>query len=128
MQDFFYWVKASIINIQYRRSRKKPLNLPITSFFGSNAIINTKAAKTSIHKISLLKISKSSITIGLIIAVIPRTDPILKIFEPIKLPREIPFSPLEIAIRDVASSGILVPIAIKDTEITASLIQFPEQN
>ena len=41
--------------------------------------------------ISMLKISKSSITIGLIIAVIPKTDPILKIFEPIKFPKEIPF-------------------------------------
>ena len=60
MQDFFYWVKASIINIEYRTSKKKPLNLPITSFFGSNAIINIKTAKTNIHIISRLKISVSS--------------------------------------------------------------------
>ena len=34
---------------------------------------------------------------------------------------EIPFSFLAIAITDVANSGILVPIAITVTEITASL-------
>ena len=46
----------------------------------------------------------------------------LKIFEPIKLPTEIPFSFFAIAISDAASSGILVPIATMETEITASLI------
>ena len=43
------------------------------------------------------------------------------IFDPIKFPIEIPFSFLAIAITDVANSGILVPMAITVTEITASL-------
>ena len=51
----------------------------------------------------------------------PKTEPILNIFDPIKFPIEIPFSFLAIAITDVANSGILVPIAITETEITASL-------
>ena len=59
---------------------------------------------------------------GLIIAVIPKTDPILNIFEPIKFPTESPFSFFTIAIMDAANSGILVPIATMETEITASLI------
>ena len=48
---------------------------------------------------------------SLIIAVIPSTEPILKIFDPIKLPTEIPFSFFAIATKEAASSGILVPIA-----------------
>ena len=60
--------------------------------------------------------------IFLIRDVIPNTDPILKIFEPIKFPTEIPFSFFAIATKDAANSGILVPIAIIVTEITASLI------
>ena len=59
---------------------------------------------------------------SLITAVIPNTDPILKIFDPIKFPTEIPLSFLVIATNEAASSGILVPIAIIVTEITASLI------
>ena len=58
---------------------------------------------------------------GFIIEVIPITDPILKILDPIKFPKEIPFSFFTIARRDVANSGILVPTAIIETEITASL-------
>ena len=53
------------------------------------AINSTKRAKTNIHIISLLNISESSTTIGLIIEVIPNTEPILKIFDPIKFPKEI---------------------------------------
>ena len=83
------------------------------------AINSTKRAKTNIHIISLLNISESSTTIGLIIEVIPNTEPILKIFDPIKFPKEIPFSFFAIARRDVANSGILVPIATIETEITA---------
>ena len=51
----------------------------------------------------------------------PKTEPILNILEPIKFPIEIPFSFFAMAITDVANSGILVPIAITVTEITASL-------
>ena len=78
-------------------------------------------AKINIQIISLFKIS-GSIKIGFIIAVIPRTDPILKIFEPIKLPTEIPSSFFAIATKDAASSGTLVPMATIVTDITASLI------
>ena len=51
---------------------------------------------------SLFKISES-IKIGFKIAVIPRTDPILKIFDPIRLPTEIPSSFFAIATRDAAN-------------------------
>ena len=84
MQDFFYWANTNIINIEYSSNKKNPSILSIIPFLGKNAINKTKTVNTSIHMISLLKISKSSITIGLIIAVIPKTEPILKIFEPIK--------------------------------------------
>ena len=116
-----YDVNANKINIEYRNNRKKPLIFPITFFFGKRAISNTSKAKTNIHIISLLKISVSSTTIGLIIEVIPNTEPILKIFDPIKFPKEIHFSFFTIARRDVANSGILVPTATIETEITASL-------
>ena len=59
---------------------------------------------------------------SLIIAVIPNTDPMLKIFEPIKFPTEMLFSFFDIATKEAASSGILVPIATRVTEMTASLI------
>ena len=81
-------------------------------FLGKIDKINIKDAKTNIQIISLSKILESVIKIGLIIVVSPKTEPILKILDPIKFPIEIPFSFLAIAITDVASSGILVPIAI----------------
>ena len=59
---------------------------------------------------------------SLIIAVIPNTDPMLKIFEPIKFPTEMLFSFFAIATKEAANSGILVPIATMETDITASLI------
>ena len=58
---------------------------------------------------------------GLIIDVIPNTAKILKIFDPIKLPTARFSSFLKAATNDVASSGILVPIATKLTEITLSV-------
>jgi hypothetical protein len=90
-------------------------------FLGKIDKINIIEAKTNIQIISLSKILESVIKIGLIIVVNPKTEPILKILDPIKFPIEIPFSFLAIAITDVASSGILVPIAITETDITASL-------
>ena len=57
----------------------------------------------------------------LIILVNPNTDAILNIFDPIKFPIEIAFSPFKAAITDAANSGTLVPIAITVTDITASL-------
>ena len=53
------------------------------------------------------------LSIGAIIAVIPMTPSISKIFDPIKLPIEIPFSLLSIATIEVDSSGIL-PIFYTD--------------
>ena len=41
--------------------------------------------------------------------------------DPIKFPNEMAFSFFAAAITDAANSGTLVPIAIKDTPITASL-------
>ena len=90
-------------------------------FLGINEITKTNNAKTNIQITSLSKILESVISIGLIIDVNPKTDPILNIFEPIKFPIEIPFSFLAMAITEVANSGILVPIAITVTDITASL-------
>jgi hypothetical protein len=57
----------------------------------------------------------------LIIEVTPNTDPILKILDPIKLPKEIDFSCLAAAMTEAASSGTLVPTAMTDIDITASL-------
>jgi len=62
----------------------------------------------------------SSRGIGLTIAVTPKTEPILKIFEPIKLPSDIDFSFFTAAIIEVAASGMLVPTAITLIEITRS--------
>ena len=59
--------------------------------------------------------------IVLIIEVTPKTDPILKILDPIRFPKEIAFSFLTAAITEAASSGTLVPIAIIVTPITASV-------
>ena len=67
-------------------------------FLGIKEITKTNNAKTNIQIMSLSKILESVISIGLIIDVSPKTDPILKIFEPIKFPIEIPFSFLAIAI------------------------------
>ena len=50
-------------------------------------------------------------------AVNPKTEAILKIFEPIKLPKEIAFSFFKAAIIEAASSGTLVPMAITVTDI-----------
>ena len=58
---------------------------------------------------------------GCIIAVIPRTEAILKILDPIRLPSDKAFSFFKAAITDVASSGTLVPIAIMVMDITRSL-------
>ena len=62
--------------------------------------------------------ASSTTEIGLIIEVIPNTDAILKILDPIRFPKEIAFSFLRAAITEAASSGTLVPIAITVTEIT----------
>lgn len=56
-----------------------------------------------------------------IMEVKPRTDPILKMFDPIKFPKEIAFSCFAAAITEAANSGTLVPMAIMVTPITASL-------
>src|SRR5690554_4388035 len=57
-------------------------------------------------------------------AVIPRTEEILKILEPIRFPREIAFSCFRAAITEAASSGTLVPTATIVTEITRSLTPY----
>ena len=51
--------------------------------------------------------------------VIPNTANTLKIFDPIKFPKEIPFSFLYKATREVANSGILVPI---DTTVIPTIL------
>ena len=79
------------------------------------------AAKPSIQTMSLDKIFASVTGIGFTSAVKPKTEPILKILDPIKFPKEIALSFLAAAITEAASSGTLVPKAIKDTPITASL-------
>ena len=61
-----------------------------------------------------------AIEIGLIIPVIPITAMILKIFDPIKLPIEIPDSFLYAATIEAVSSGADVPKATTVTPITAS--------
>ena len=55
--------------------------------------------------------------IGLIIAVKPKTEQILKILEPIKLPNEMAFSCLIAAMIDAANSGTEVPMAITVTDM-----------
>jgi len=57
----------------------------------------------------------------LIIDVIPNTDARLNIFDPIIFPSEMAFSCLIAAIIEAASSGMLVPTATNETDITASL-------
>ena len=76
-------------------------------------------ANPIIQKILVESISGVSefTVIGLIIAVSPKTDAILKIFEPIKLPNDMAFSFLSAAITEAANSGTLVPIAITVTDI-----------
>ena len=59
--------------------------------------------------------------IGLISAVIPITEAILKILEPIILPINNAFSCFNAATTEAANSGILVPTAIIDTAITRLL-------
>ena len=59
--------------------------------------------------------------IGLIIAVIPKTDARLKMLEPIKFPKDIALSFFKAAITEAANSGRLVPIAITVTEMAYSL-------
>lgn len=73
------------------------------------------AAKPNIQKISLVSIWGSVTAIGFTSDVNPKTEPILKIFEPIKFPSEIAFSCLAAAITEAANSGTLVPIAINET-------------
>ena len=79
------------------------------------------AEKANIQKISRDKIRASVIGMVVMMDVIPSTEPILKIFEPIRFPKEMAFSFLAAAMTDAANSGTLVPIAIMETEITASL-------
>lgn len=67
---------------------------------------------------SLLNISVDSTAIGFKMAVIPNTEAILNMFDPIKFPSEMAFSPLMIDMMDAASSGTLVPTAMIETEIT----------
>ena len=81
------------------------------NFLGRNAKGNNTNAKPHNQKISLVRIFSLITDIGLIIAVIPKTDAILNILEPIIFHKEIAFSLLSAAIIDVANSGTLVPIA-----------------
>ena len=53
----------------------------------------------------------SFISIGKIVADIPNTNKILKIFDPNTLPKAISFSPFLAATKEVTSSGKEVPIA-----------------
>jgi hypothetical protein len=55
------------------------------------------------------------------IAVIPSTEAMLKMLDPIRLPNDKAFSFFRAAITEAASSGTLVPMAITVTEITRSL-------
>lgn len=74
-----------------------------------------------IHKKSLLNKPESTGFIGIIDAVIPITARILKIFEPIKFPRDMAFSLLAIAMIEAESSGILVPIETTEILMILSL-------
>ena len=117
----FFYENARKTNKKYEISIINPLYFETLPLFGNNTRKKIRNAKINIQIKSLSTISDATF-IGFMIEVIPKTKPILKIFDPIKFPTEIPFSFFEIAIIDVANSGILVPIAITETEITASLI------
>ena len=80
-----------------------------------------KAENPSIQKISLFNMEGSVTGMVFTMAVSPKTEPMLKIFEPIRFPKEIAFSCFAAAITEAANSGTLVPIAINDIPITASL-------
>ncbi len=66
--------------------------------------------KPSIQNISTVSIFSLVTSIGCIIAVNPKTEAILKIFDPIKFPSEIAFSFLSAAMTEAANSGTLVPM------------------
>ena len=74
-----------------------------------------------ITSVNTKDILDSKTVIGCMIAVIPKTDAMLKIFEPIMLPINNAFSCFKAAITDAANSGTLVPIAIIVTAITRLL-------
>ena len=57
---------------------------------------------------------------GVIIAVIPKTPKMLKMFEPNKFPRDMAFSFLMTAITEAANSGTLVPTETIVIPITRS--------
>lgn len=69
--------------------------------FGNKAKIKVSVAKPIIQNISILKIDLDCNAIGLIIAVIPNTEAMLKILEPIKFPKEMAFSPLKAVLRNI---------------------------
>ena len=92
------------------------------SLVGTSTNGNNTAAKPIIQNKLVLRISGDSTAIGVTKLVTPKTEPILKILDPIKFPKEIAFSRFMAAITDAANSGMLVPTAITVTDITYSEI------
>ena len=76
-----------------------PLYLESSKRLGIKASGKRIAAKPIIQKILVDKMASSMTAIGLIIAVNPKTEAILKILDPIRFPREIAFSFLRAAKR-----------------------------
>ena len=69
--------------------------------FGNKAKIKINTAKPIIQNISTFKTDLVCNAIGLTIAVIPNTDAILKMLEPIKLPKEMAFSHLKAVLKRI---------------------------
>ena len=109
------------MKVPYAVTKRRPLILLISYLLGNSARGTKTAANRSIQKISRERICGSVTGIVFIKDVIPKTEAMLNMFEPIKFPKEMAFSFLAAAITDAANSGTLVPMAIIDTEITASL-------
>lgn len=100
------------------RKRMNPLQR-VNWFLGLIRAKGKVATATPIIQMrSLFNISGDSTAIGFNMAVIPNTDAILNMLDPIKFPREMAFSPLMIDMTDAASSGTLVPTAMIETDIT----------
>ena len=110
-------LKADAINMMQAIKSNKPLYLPIVKRFPKNTSGINIPENAIIQNILVDSIFEDSTAIGFIMAVSPKTDAILNIFDPMRFPREIAFSFLTAAITDAANSGTLVPIAITVTEI-----------
>ena len=84
--------------------------------------INEEKLMMSYNKTMGAKMLYHAHYLGTIRSVLTKTEAILKMFEPIRLPREMAFSFRATATRDAASSGILVPTEIIVIPITRLLI------